>query len=76
MDVENDANIDWYRSDMKKRLLGFLRDTSGQGMTEYVILTSVCVAVAAWLYYPDNGIMQGMRHTYDKTSFLLAWPGP
>lgn len=54
----------------------FRKDESGQGLTEYVIMTSVMVALAAYLYYPDNGLFQGMRHTYDKTSLIVSWPGP
>jgi len=45
-------------------------------MTEYVILVSVAVAIAAWLYFPDNGIYQGFRHIFNKTSLILGWPGP
>jgi len=45
-------------------------------MAEYVILTSVTVALAAWLYFPDNGIYQGMRHIFNKTTLVLGWPGP
>lgn len=56
-----------------KRLL---HDESGQAMTEYVILVSVAVAIAAWLYFPDNGIYQGFRHIFNKTSLILGWPGP
>jgi hypothetical protein len=51
-------------------------DTSAQGYTEYVLLTAVMVAVASWLYFPDNGMMMGMRHTYNKTTFIVGWPGP
>lgn len=51
-------------------------DTSAQGYTEYVLLTAVMVAVASWLYFPDNGMMTGMRHTYNKTTFIVGWPGP
>ena len=53
-----------------------LHDESGQAMTEYVILVSVAVAIAAWLYFPDNGIYQGFRHIFNKTSLILGWPGP
>jgi Flp pilus assembly pilin Flp len=56
-----------------KRLAG---DERGQAMTEYVILVSVAVAIAAWLYFPDNGIYQGFRHIFNKTSLILGWPGP
>ncbi len=65
-----------------RKLRGFavfkrlLRDESGQAMTEYVILVSVAVAIAAWLYFPDNGIYQGFRHIFNKTSLILGWPGP
>ena len=52
------------------------RDDRGQGLTEYVILSSVMVAIAAFLYYPDNGIFQGIRHTFNKTSLIVGWPGP
>ena len=45
-------------------------------MTEYVILAGVMVAVAAYLYYQDNGIFQGIRRTYDKTSIIMRLPGP
>lgn len=52
------------------------RDERGQGMTEYVILTAVMTALAAWLYYPDNLIYQGIRKTYNKTRIMVSWVGP
>ena len=55
---------------------GLIRDESGQAMTEYTILVAIAVAVSAWLYFPDNGIYQGIRHTYDKTVLVVGWPGP
>lgn len=61
---------------MLKKLQHLLRDNRGQAMAEYVILTSVTVALAAWLYFPDNGIYQGMRHIFNKTTLVLGWPGP
>lgn len=62
------------RQRMRRR--GLIQDDSGQAMTEYVILVAIAVAVSAWLYYPDNGIYQGIRHTYDKTVLVVGWPGP
>ena len=59
-----------------RRLCRLGRDQRGQAMTEYVILTSVTVALAAYLYFPDNGIFQGFRNTFDKTRTIVAWPGP
>lgn len=61
------------RASRIRRLAG---DERGQAMTEYVILVSVAVALAAWLYFPDNGIFQGFRHIFNKTSLILGWPGP
>ena len=58
----------------KLRRLG--RDQRGQAMTEYVILTSVTVALAAYLYFPDNGIFQGFRNTFNKTRTIVPWVGP
>ncbi|MCB1069373.1 MAG: hypothetical protein KDL31_03390 [Kiritimatiellae bacterium] len=45
-------------------------------MTEYAILVSVTVAIAAYLYFPDNGIYQAIRHVYNKTTLVVGWPGP
>lgn len=45
-------------------------------MTEYILLTSITVALAAYLYHPDNGVFQGFRHTYDKTKLIAGWFGP
>jgi hypothetical protein len=45
-------------------------------MTEYVILAAVMVAAAAYLYYHNNEIFQGIRRTYDKTSIIMRLPGP
>jgi len=61
---------------MIRKLHKLRRDERGQAMAEYVILTSVTVAIAAWLYFPDNGIFQGFRHTFNKTALVLGWPGP
>lgn len=61
----------WYQ-----RVGRLLRDERGQAMTEYIILTSVTVALAAYLYHPDNGLFQGFRNTYDKTTVMVGWPGP
>jgi len=61
---------------MRKKIKALLRNENGQAMTEYVILTSVAVAIAAWMYFPDNGIYQGFRHTFNKTALVLGWPGP
>lgn len=58
------------------RLRRFRREESGQALTEYAIVTAVMVALAAYLYFPDNGLYQGMRHTYNKTSMVISWPGP
>ena len=49
---------------------------SGQAMTEYVILTAVMTALAAWLYYPDNLIFQAIRNTYNKTQNVVSRMGP
>ena len=51
-------------------------DSRGQALTEYAILAAIMVAISAWLYYPDNGIYQGIRLTYDKTTLIVGWPGP
>ena len=53
-----------------------LKRKRGQAMTEYILLTSVTVALAAYLYYPDNGMFQGLRHTYNKTVLMVGWLGP
>ena len=45
-------------------------------MTEYVLLTSVAVSLAAYLYFPDNFIFKGFRNTYDKTTLIVHWHGP
>ena len=58
------------------RLVRLLHDCSGQAMTEYVILTAVTVVVAAYLYYPDNGIYRAFRLRYDRTVEVIANPGP
>lgn len=58
------------------RLAAFPGNTRGQALTEYVILAAMLVIVAAYLYYPDNGIFYGIRRTYDKTMFVVGWPGP
>jgi hypothetical protein len=60
----------------RSRLRRFARDDRAQALTEYVILTSVMVAVAAYLYYPDNEVFRGIRRTYNKTTLLVGWPGP
>ena len=52
------------------------KDTRGQAMTEYAILVSVTVAIAAYLYFPDNGIYQAIRHLCNKTTLVVGWPGP
>lgn len=61
---------------MIHRCHGFAVDSRGQAMTEYVILSAVMVALAAYLYHPDNMIFQGIRKTYNKTSMVTGWPGP
>ena len=60
----------------RERIRRFFADESGQGLVEYALMTAVMVALAAYLYYPDNFIVQGMRHTYNKTAIVVAWPGP
>lgn len=54
----------------------FFEDCRGQALTEFVIVTAVMVAVAAWLYNNNNGMYEGIRRTYDKTSIILRLPGP
>lgn len=55
---------------------GMGADSRGQALTEYAILAAIMVAISAWLYYPDNGIYQGIRYIYDKTTLVVGWPGP
>lgn len=64
--------------DRKKRLrrVRFRDDERGQGMTEYVILSAVTIAAAAYLYHPDNMIFQGIRTTFDKTMIVVPSAGP
>ena len=45
-------------------------------MTEFVLLTVMVTIAAAWLFYPDNGIYDGIRKTFSKTKLILALPGP
>lgn len=52
------------------------RDDRGQAMTEYVILSAVMIAIAAYLYLPDNNIYQGIRLKHDRTMIAIAHPGP
>ena len=59
-----------------RAILRFLRDVRGQAMTEYVLLSSASIALAIYLYYPDNPIFQGIRHIYNKTTLIGGWPGP
>ena len=53
-----------------------MRDDRGQGMTEYVILTAVLTAAAAYLYFPDNEIYQAIRLKHERTMIAIAHPGP
>ena len=43
---------------------------------KYVILSAVLIAVAAYLYLPDNFIFQLMRLKHDQTMIAIAHPGP
>ena len=64
---------------MKRRLLQLsllLADERGQAMTEYVIVTAMMVAAAAYLYHPDNLIFNGIRGLFDRTALLMKLPGP
>jgi hypothetical protein len=45
-------------------------------MTEYVILSAVLIALAAYLYLPDNDIFQSIRLKHDRTMIAIAHPGP
>lgn len=76
MDADARETMNRERRKRLRKRGGLIRDESGQAMTEYVILVAITTAVAAWLYYPDNGIYQGIRHTYDKTVLVVSWPGP
>ena len=58
------------------RVRALARDDRGQAMTEYVILSAVMVAVAAYLYLPDNDIYQGIRLKHDRANMAIAYPGP
>jgi len=62
--------------DWRIRLCRLRRDTRGQAMTEYVILSAVTIAAAAWLYHPDNDIFQGIRDTWERSAILAQFPGP
>ena len=45
-------------------------------MTEYVILTAIITAVAAYLYYPENETYKAMRLKHDRTMMCIAHPSP
>lgn len=60
----------------RTRRRGLLRDDRGQAMTEYVILSAVLIALAAYLYLPDNDIFQSIRLKHDRTMIAIAHPGP
>jgi len=54
----------------------FWSDERGQAMTETVILTAVMTTVAAYLYFPDNGLFAGIRKLFDKHALVVGLPGP
>ena len=60
----------------RDRLRSLWEDESGQGMTEYVILTAVTVVLAAYLYYPDNAIYRGVRVNFVKAVLICRHMGP
>lgn len=60
----------------QQRLRALARDQRGQALTEYVILTALMTAAAAYLYLPDNTIYRGTRLKHDRTQMVIAYPGP
>jgi hypothetical protein len=58
------------------RLVLLWADQQGQAMTEYVIVTAMMVAAAAYLYHPDNLVFNGIRDLFDRTALLMKLPGP
>ena len=59
-----------------RKIRSLMSDDRGQAMTEYVILTAVITAVAAYLYFPDNEIYRAIRKKHDRTMLAIAHPGP
>ena len=53
-----------------------LRDTRGQAMVEYVILSAVMIGCAAYLYHPNNTLFRAFRSIYDRQSMVVSYPGP
>jgi Flp pilus assembly pilin Flp len=54
----------------------FRRDSRGQAMAEYVILSAIMVGCAAYLYHPNNELFRAFRSIYDRQSMVVGYPGP
>lgn len=58
------------------KLTAIVKDESGQAMTEYTIVSLIGFIIAAFLFYPGNGLYDWLRARYDIAYWLLYLPGP
>ncbi len=58
---------------MGKKLLEFYNDESGQGMTEYILLT---VVVALTLAVAFNAFRSAVLRYYNRLTFWVSLPFP
>ena len=58
------------------RIQSFVKDDRGQVMAEYLIVSLPGFIIAAFLYYPGNGLYAVLRCRFDIAYWLLTLPGP
>jgi hypothetical protein len=58
------------------KFIACLRDERGVAMAEYLIVCSVTLPAAFYLFDPNNGIYWAARNQYTLTTTILMFPGP
>jgi hypothetical protein len=60
----------------RDKLRSIRAEERGQAMVEYIIVSLPGFIIAAFLYYPGNGLYAMLRLRFDLAYWLCFFPGP